>query len=80
MTLHLTRRAVWLAMVSLALAACSRTDPEQQLLETAQALRAAIEAYLQMGAPAPEADAAAADLPVALDVDWSDDGPSVPDD
>ena len=42
-------------------------------------LRAAIEAYLQMGAPAPEADAAAADLPVALDVDWSDDGPSVPD-
>lgn len=44
MTLHVTRRAAWLAMALLALAACSRTDPEQQLLETAQALQAAIEA------------------------------------
>jgi hypothetical protein len=44
MTLHVTRRAAWLAMVSLALGACSRTDPEQQLLETAQALQTAIEA------------------------------------
>lgn len=38
------RRHALAALVALALVACSRTDPEQQLLQTAQALQAAIEA------------------------------------
>ncbi len=44
MNTHSTRRAALLACVALALVACSRTDPEQQLLQTAQALQTAIEA------------------------------------
>ncbi|MBL0917138.1 MAG: hypothetical protein IBJ14_00400 [Hydrogenophaga sp.] len=39
-----TRRFALTALAALALAACARTDPEKQLLETAQALQAAIEA------------------------------------
>jgi hypothetical protein len=38
-----TRRGALMVMVAV-LAACARTDPEQQLLKTAQALQAAIEA------------------------------------
>lgn len=34
-------------------------------------LQAAIDAYLGLGAPAPETDAAEAGLPVALDIDWA---------
>lgn len=36
--------ALWLALSWVLLSACSRSDPEQQLLETAQALQTAIEA------------------------------------
>ncbi len=47
MSVHATRRVALIviaAATAAALAACTRTDPEQQLLETAQALQAAIEA------------------------------------
>ncbi len=47
MSVHATRRVALIAIAAAtaaALAACARTDPEQQLLETAQALQAAIEA------------------------------------
>lgn len=44
MNARATRRAAMVVLAALGLAACSRTSPEQQLLDTAQSLQAAIEA------------------------------------
>ena len=42
-----------------------------ELAGTDVGLQAAIDAYLGLGAPAPETDPSGAGLPVALDIDWS---------
>jgi hypothetical protein len=42
-----------------------------ELAGTDVGLQAAIDAYLGLGAPAPETDAAGSGLPIALDIDWA---------